>query len=191
MDECKKWYMDDQIRVHIEVRCWKEIRLWNFEEDELEDLKQQCWLSLVNAESKYDPSLSKPVTFASTVVENTIRRIKRDKNTLKRRPRSRQYRFSQWKFDPKTQRPMSVMDMADEQQHNHRLQSEFRSHIEAADQRMDVESLLGTLSSHKEQLIRLIAEEGLCAASRELGIGRDILRKERDRIRAKFREEES
>jgi RNA polymerase sigma factor (sigma-70 family) len=191
MDERKKWYMDDQIRVHIEVRCWKEIKLWNFEEQEFEDLKQQCWLSLVKAESKYDSNLSKPITFASTVVENTIRSLNRDKNTLKRRPRSRQYRFSQWKLDPKTQRNRSVMDMADEQRDNHRLQSELRSHIESADQRMDVESLLGRLSSHEEQLFRLIAEEGLSAASRELGIGRDILRKERDRIRAKFREEES
>ncbi len=191
MDERKKWYMDERVRIHIEVRCRKEIRLWNFEKHELDDLKQQCWLAIVKASSKYDPDQSKPITFASAVIENTIRNLKRDKNTLKRRPRRRPYYLSQWRYDAKTQQHRSVMDMADEQRDNHRLQSESRSHIESADQRMDVESLLGRLSSYDEHLIRLIAEEGLSAASRELGIGRDIVRKERDRIRAKFREEES
>ncbi len=163
---------EDLTTIHYAVN--RLVGRFGFNENDREDLQQELALNLLSALNGYDAERAKRSTFIKDCIENRIFNLVRDRRRIRRDPR-RVNRIGDGEDDDASSVSASTL-----------IDQKAASEQDCADLRMDLTAVIAALTPRQQQMCALLPDISPYAVSRQLGVSKQSVYRDVERIRAAF-----
>lgn len=187
MNQASEWTQNVKIITHIDVKARQLIKQGVIRCCDGDDFKQDFWVHLTENAHLYDASRGKPITFISGVMLNFIRNHIRTQNTQKRNPGTRVYFASEYCMDPETELMVLVESLMDHKAKGRLTGVANEDPMSQVECRDLVEHIKSVLEPDELELFLQIERSSVKQTAKWKECSRHVVRKERDRIRRKFK----
>ncbi|MGV3483339.1 MAG: RNA polymerase sigma factor [Planctomycetaceae bacterium] len=173
-------------RAIVSRKAKQLIRRTGFSASDLEDIKQDLYLRILQSWPKYEPEHSHRNRFITAVVERYVANLLRNRGAGKRD--DRETSSLNLSLEPPSEGANELGETISERELDSRLGRKRRDHVELASLQSDVRQLLAELPEPWRAMLELRRTQTQTQISLQLGVSRATLRNWMQRIRQRFEE---
>jgi RNA polymerase sigma-70 factor (ECF subfamily) len=177
--------LSDYAIRHIRHRARQLARTEGFAAQDIEDIRQDLIVDLLERLPKFDPTKATLNTFAVRVVEGKIRKLLRDHNCEKRDPRREECSLNECVDDGEGGSVERIQTIAADET-DRWLGRQARSDQETAELALDVEEVLKRLPDNLRRLCEFLKTGSIADAARAMGVPRTTLHDHVKQLREVF-----
>ena len=168
----KRCELNDYALELVHHKAWQLVGKAGYTQDDVDDIKQDLIVDLLERLPQFDPAKATCNTFAARLVDRRIANLLRD-----RQAQMRDYRrevcslndgVKAYENEPVQRSSTISQDEHDIRTGKYQRPAEEREHL-----RMDVDGLLADLPEELRQAARLLQSHSIASAAREMGVSRD------------------
>jgi RNA polymerase sigma-70 factor (ECF subfamily) len=170
----KQRELSDYAIRHIRRRARQLARTAGFAAQDIEDIRQDLIVDLLERLPKFDPAKASYNTFVTHVVDSKVATLIRDRNCKKRDPRREQRSLNECIDDGEGGSVEHVQTIAAEEA-DRRLGRQARSDQETVELALDIEEVPKRLPDNLRRLCELLKTGSIADAARAMGVPRTTL----------------
>lgn len=175
---------DYAIRL-IRHRARRLVATTGFAPDDIEDIRQDLILDLLERLPKFDPTKAAHEMFVVSIIDHKVAALIRDRNCEKRDPRREECSLNECIDDGEGGSVERVQTIAAEEAAR-RLGRQVRSDQETAELALDLEDVLKRLPDNLRRLCELLKTGSIADAARAMGVPRTTLNDHVKKLREFF-----
>jgi len=177
--------LSDYAIRHIRRRARQLARTEGFAAQDIEDIRQDLIVDLLERLPKFDPAKATCNTFVARIIERKVAKLIRDRNCEKRDPRREECSLNECIDDGEGGSVEHIQTIAAEEA-DRRLGRQARSDQETAELALDVEAVLKRLPDNLRRLCELLKTGSIADAARAMGVPRTTLHDHVKKLRQVF-----
>jgi RNA polymerase sigma-70 factor (ECF subfamily) len=177
--------LSDYAIRHIRHRARQLTRTEGFAAQDIEDIRQDLIVDLLERLPKFDPAKATCNTFVARIIDRKVAKLIRDRNCEKRDPRREQCSLNECIDDGEGGSVERIQTIAADEA-DRRLGRQARSDQETAELVLDVEAVLKRLPDNLRRLCELLKTGSIADAARAMGVPRTTLNDHVKKLREVF-----
>jgi len=175
---------DYAIRL-IRHRASRLVATAGFAPQDIEDIRQDLILDLLERLPKFDPTKATYNTFVARLIDRKVAKLIRDRNCEKRAPRREECSLNEY-IDDGEGGAIELIQTIVAEGADRRLGRQERSDQETAELALDVEAVLKRLPDNLRRLCQFLKVGGIANAARAMGVPRTTLNDRVKKLRDAF-----
>jgi RNA polymerase sigma-70 factor (ECF subfamily) len=175
---------DYAIRL-IRHRARRLVATAGFAAQDIEDIRQDLIVDLLERLPKFDPAKATCNTFVARIIDRKVAKLIRDRNCEKRDPRREECSLNECIDDGEGGSVERIQTIAADEA-DRRLGRQARSDQETAELALDVEEVLKRLPDNLRRLCELLKTGSIADAARAMGVPRTTLHDHVKKLREVF-----
>jgi RNA polymerase sigma-70 factor (ECF subfamily) len=181
----QQYELSDYAIRHIRHRARQLARTEGIAAQDIEDIRQDLIVDLLERLPKFDPAKATCNTFVARIIDRKVAKLIRDRNCEKRDPRREECSLNECIDDGEGGSVERVQTIADDEA-DRRLGRQARSDQETAELALDVEAVLKRLPDNLRRLCELLKTGSIADAARAMGVPRTTLHDHVKKLREVF-----
>jgi RNA polymerase sigma-70 factor (ECF subfamily) len=177
--------LSDYAIRHIRHRARQLARTEGIAAQDIEDIRQDLIVDLLERLPKFDPAKATCNTFVARIIDRKVAKLIRDRNCEKRDPRREECSLNECIDDGEGGSVERVQTIAADEA-DRRLGRQARSDQETAELALDVEAVLKRLPDNLRRLCELLKTGSIADAARAMGVPRTTLNDHVKKLREVF-----
>ncbi len=169
----------------IRLKARQLARIEGFAPQDIEDIRQDLILDLLERLPKFDPTKATYNTFTARIIDRKVAKLIRHRNSQMRDPRREACSLNDRVHDNDGETVERSQTIAAEEA-DRRLGRRVRSDLETAELALDVEAVLKRLPDNMHRLCELLKTGSIADAARAMGVPRTTLNDHVKKLREFF-----